>query len=139
MPASAFVDTNVLLYAISTTPAEATKRAQARKVLGTDGWGVSVQVLQEFFVNATRAPNPAMENAAAEAAIKELMQRPLVSNTPQLLLDALRLRSRFGLSFWDASIVAAARQSGAPVLYSEDLNDGQDYDGVTVVNPFAAN
>jgi predicted nucleic acid-binding protein len=61
---------------------------------------------------------------------------PMVENTRELMCDALEIQQRFQLSFWDANIVAAARQSGAKELWTEDLNDGQDYGGVRVVNPF---
>jgi predicted nucleic acid-binding protein len=136
MNADAFVDTNVLLYAVSTDTNEAGKRAQARQVLGAPGWGLSVQVLQEFYVNVVRPARGAMTHGDALAAIRELLRRPTVPTDAALLMDALRLKDRFQISYWDAAIVAAARALGAGVLYSEDLNHGQDYDGVKVVNPF---
>ena len=70
------------------------------------------------------------------ALIRQLMRRPLVATDSGLLLDALGLKQRFQLSYWDAAIIAAAKALGASVLYSEDLNHGQDYGGVTVENPF---
>lgn len=135
---ASFIDTNVLLYAISTDPAEAGKKQVARTLLSGGGWGLSVQVLQEFYVNATRAPRPAMTHEAAEAAIRQLSLRPVAVNDIPLLLETLRIKARHRLSYWDAAVVAAARRLGASVLYSEDLIDGQDYGGVKVVNPFAA-
>ena len=136
MRADAFVDTNILLYAISTAPQESAKKQQARAILAEPGWGLSVQVLQEFYVNATRPPRPAMRHEDAEAAIRELLLRPLIGCDADLLLDALRLRSHYQLSYWDAAIIAAALRLGASVLYSEDLQDGQKFDGVRVRNPF---
>jgi predicted nucleic acid-binding protein len=138
MRADAFVDTNVLLYAISTAPGEAARRERARGLLAGDGWGLSVQVLQEFYVNATRGPDAPMDHGLAQAAIRQLLLRPVIVTDPDVLLDALWLKARFGLAYWDAAIVAGARRLGARVLFSEDLSDGQDYDGVTVVNPFRA-
>jgi len=137
MPAS-LIDTNVLLYAISTDPAEVEKKQAARELLSGGDWGLSVQVLQEFYVNATRAPRPAMTHADAEAAIRQLILRPVVENDVALMLEALRTQARYRLSYWDAAVVAAAKRLGASVLYSEDLNDGQDYGGVKVINPFMA-
>ncbi|MCP5277286.1 MAG: PIN domain-containing protein [Thiobacillus sp.] len=137
MPAS-FVDTNILLYAISTDPAEALKKRVARDILAGSGWGLSVQVLQEFFVNATRGSAPAMTHEDAESAIRQLALRPMVENDVALMLEALRVKARYRIAYWDAAIVAAATRLGATVLYSEDLGDGQDYGGVKAVNPFGA-
>lgn len=136
MSADAFVDTNVLLYSVSTVDEEADKRATARRLLARSGWGLSVQVLQEFYVNVTRPPRCAMTHADALAAIRQMLRRPTVSVDSGLLLEGLRLKDRYLISYWDAAIVAAARALGAGVLYSEDLSHGQDYDGVRVVNPF---
>lgn len=136
MRADAFVDTNILLYAISTAPEEAARKQRAREILAQPDWGLSIQVLQEFYVNATRPPQLAMRHEDAEAAIRQLLLRPVADNNAALLLDALRLKARYQLSYWDAAIVAAAVQLGASVLYSEDLQDGQEIEGVTVVNPF---
>ncbi len=138
MRVDAFIDTNVLLYAVSTDAAEAAKRAQAREILSGLGWGLSVQVLQEFYVNVVRPPRGAMTHADAAAAIRQFLRHPTVASDAGLLLDALRLKERFQIAYWDAAIIAAARVLGASVLYSEDLNHGQDYDGVKVTNPFLA-
>lgn len=136
MPA-ALLDTNVLLYAISSSPDEADKRHIARELLSGADWGLSIQVLQEFYVNATRGAAPAMSHALAEAAIRQFLLRPLAINDAALILNALDIKQRYQLSFWDAAIIAAARVLGAGVVYSEDLNHGQDYAGVRVVNPFS--
>jgi predicted nucleic acid-binding protein len=136
MAVDAFVDTNVLLYSVSSSEDEAGKRATARQVLAGSGWGLSVQVLQEFYVNLVRPPRCAMSHADAVAAIRELLRRPTVATDVPLVLEGLRLKERFQLSYWDAAIIAAARALGAGTLYSEDLSHGQDYDGVRVVNPF---
>jgi len=136
MTADAFVDTNILLYAVSADPAEAGKREAARKLLAGTAWGLSVQVLQEFYVNVVRPPVCAMSHADAVTAIRELLRRPTVPTDAALVLEALRLKERYQISYWDAAIVAAARALGAGTLYSEDLSHGQDYDGVRVVSPF---
>jgi predicted nucleic acid-binding protein len=136
MRAGAFVDTNILLSAISTDPEEAAKKQRARDILAQPDWGLSIQVLQEFYVNATRPPQPAMRHEDAEAAIRQLLLHPTVDTHAALLLDALRLKARYQLSCWDAAIVAAAMQIGAATLYSEDLQDGQEFEGVKIVNPF---
>jgi predicted nucleic acid-binding protein len=135
MPAEAFIDTNILLYAASTDPGEADKRARAREVLAGVGWGLSVQVLQELYVNLVRPSRCAMSHEDAVALIRQLVRRPVVATDTALVLAALDVKQRYQLSYWDAAIIAAARALGASVLYSEDLNHGQDYGGVWVENP----
>lgn len=116
-----------------TKPASNSRRARFwRSRIG----GVSIQVLQAFYVNATRLPQPAMQHEDAEAAIVQLLLRPVADGNAALLREALRLKARYQLSYWDAAIVAAALQLGASVLYSEDLQAGQVFEGVRVVNPF---
>lgn len=105
-------------------------------MLAAPGWGLSVQVLQEFYVNVVRPPLCAMTHTDAVAAIHQLLRRPTVLTDAALVLDGLRLKERYQLSYRDAAIVAAARALGAGTLCSEDLNHGQEYDGVRVVNPF---
>jgi predicted nucleic acid-binding protein len=136
MPAESFVDTNILLYAASTDPGEADKRKRAREILAGADWGLSVQVLQELYINLIRPSRRAMSHDDAVALIRQLMRRPVVSTDSGLVLDALGLKQRFQLAYWDAAIIAAAKALGASVLYSEDLNHGQDYGGVRVENPF---
>lgn len=136
MRADAFVDTNILLYAISSAPDEAAKKQRAREILALPDWGISIQVLQEFYVNATRPPQPAMRHEDAEAAIQQLLLRPVADSNAELLLEALRLKARYQLSYWDAAIVAAAMQLGVSTLYSEDLQNGQEFEGVKIVSPF---
>lgn len=135
MPDS-LLDTNILLYAISTDAAEADKKRVARELLAGENWGLCVQVLQEFYVNATRPERPAMSHEAAVAAIREFLLRPTAVNDQAMLLDALEIKARNQISYWDAAIIAAARRLGASILYSEDLNDGQNIAGIKVVNPF---
>jgi predicted nucleic acid-binding protein len=108
-------------------------------LLLTERWGWSVQVAAEFFVNATSPKRPFRLAAADAAALVEAwVAFPTLELSPALFRAAFDLHQRFQLSYWDAAIMAAARQMGCHTVFSEDLNDGQDYDGVTVVNPFAA-
>jgi predicted nucleic acid-binding protein len=140
MLASYFLDTNILLYAISTSEAEATKKTIARDLLAGNNWSVSVQVLQEFYVNAIKARRPsdsaAMTAQEAADAVRRFTAYPVVANTDTLLIKAIDLSQRFQISFWDAAVVAAAIASGAKTLYTEDLNHGQTYETITVINPF---
>ena len=136
MSASVFLDTNILLYAISSAPDERDKKVIARDLLARDDYGLSVQVLQEFYVNATRAPKPALTHQAAVEAIGELARAPVVALDMPLMERALHLKSRYRLSYWDAAIVAAAKALGVSTIYSEDLSHRQLYDDVRVENPF---
>ena len=138
MNAMRFLDTNVLLYAISQAPAEARKTVCALALLDADDLALSVQVLQEFYVQATRSTKPNRIPHEQAVALIEAWQRFRVQElTIPILLAALWTKARYQLSYWDAAIIEAARAAGCRELYSEDLNAGQDYDGVRVVNPFA--
>lgn len=139
MIAEAFVDTNVLLYTIDEDPASAPKRLRAQHLLLSERWGWSVQVAAEFFVNATSPKRPfRLASADALSLLETWFQYPIAGLTVDVVRGAIELHRRSRLSYWDAAIIAAAKQMGCTVLYSEDLNAGQNYDGVTVVNPFAA-
>ena len=132
-----FVDTNVWLYAISRAPDEADKARVADLVLAERDLGLSVQVLQEFYVQATRPTRAdALSHRQALDLVISFSRFPVQPTTVALATAAMATRDRFGLSYWDAAIVEAARALGCDRVLSEDLNDGQDYDGVRVVNPF---
>jgi predicted nucleic acid-binding protein len=133
-----FVDTNVLLYTVSTTRAEAAKRGIARELLDRGDVAVSVQVLQEFYVQATRSTRPdPLQHEQAVALIEAWCRFPVQETTLGLVRAALDTSARHRISYWDATIVEAARLAGCRVLLSEDLSDGHDFNGVRVENPFA--
>lgn len=132
-----FADTNVLLYSVSTVPEEADKTRKAQALLASRDIGLSVQVLQEFYVQATRASRAEpLTHDEAMGFIRAWRRFPTQELTLAVMDDALALKARFQVSYWDAEIIAAARASGCTEVLSEDLNDGQDYGGVRVVNPF---
>jgi predicted nucleic acid-binding protein len=132
-----FVDTNVLLYSVSTAREEKAKRVAARRLLDEDDLALSVQVLQEFYVQATRSTKPdRLTHDQASSLVEAFLRFPVHELTRPLLLASLEARKRYAISYWDAAIVEAARTLGCATVLSEDLNDGQDYDGVTVENPF---
>jgi predicted nucleic acid-binding protein len=135
---TAFVDTNVLLYAVSTNPAEADKRNAARAVLMAGDYEFSVQVAQEFFVNATGKFKPPLRSADAMEFLRAVSPAAVVALDYALFEEAVQIQERFKISYWDSAIVAAAKRARCDTLYSEDLADGQTYDGIRVVNPFRA-
>jgi predicted nucleic acid-binding protein len=132
-----FVDTNVLLYAISRDPAEQDKAKRANDILAGRDLALSVQVLQEFYVQATRASRPdPITHRQAVRLIESFRRYPVQDVTSAILMAALDTRKRFQLSYWDSAIIEASRAMGCAEVLSEDLSDGQDYAGVRVINPF---
>ena len=134
-----FLDTNVILYAYSTDASEYDKRDIARSILTQADWIISAQVLQEFYSNATRPKRGTialMTHADAQAAVHGLARFATVALDAALIQQAIALRAQHQVSYWDAAIVAATLRSGARELLTEDLNAGQVFDGVTIVNPF---
>ena len=132
-----FVDTNVLLYAVSSEAEERRKADLANDILASRDLALSVQVLQEFYVQATRAsrPDPLSHRQAAEL-VESFLRFPVQAVSVDVMRAAVAARDPFDISYWDAAILEAARALGCAVVLSEDLNDGQDYAGVRVENPF---
>lgn len=132
-----FVDTNVLLYAVSTLPDEAAKAAKAQAILADRDLALSVQVLQEFYVQATRKSRPEpLTHDEALGFIHSWRRFFTLEISLEILDDALAIKSRYQLSYWDSAIIAAAKASNCNEVLSEDMGNGQDYAGVKVVNPF---
>jgi predicted nucleic acid-binding protein len=135
---SSFVDTNILVYAEDRTVK--IKHELARDLvleLWEERTGVlSIQVLQEFYVTATRKLKKPLSPAKAQEIVHEYLTWTVIENTGRLLTAALELHKNAQLSFWDAMVVQAAIEAGCDKLYSEDLNSGQRFGPVLVVNPF---
>lgn len=131
-------DTNILLYAVSDIPSESAKRARAAEILGDRGnVALSVQVLAEFYHQATRPSRPnRLNHDEAMMFIDRLAAIPLQPVTDEVFRLGAELCHRYGISYWDAAIIAAAATLSCDAVYSEDLNDQQDYGGVRVINPF---
>lgn len=136
MTATVFVDTNVLIYALDDGDPDKQRMAQRwRAELWKSRCGrTSYQVLQEFYVKVMQKRIAAERQARDE--VRDLLTWQPVSATPALLEGAWKMRDRFKLSFWDALIVAAAKQASCPYLLTEDLQSDQNLDGVRVLNPF---
>ncbi len=135
-----FLDTNILLYAFDTSAVEKRPRALdvIREVWRVGNGCVSVQVLQEFYVNATRKLQHPLSVDTARRIVASLSRWEVHTPDADGVLSAIDLHGRAQLSFWDAMVVTSAHAMGCELLYSEDLNAGQSIGGVTVVNPFAA-
>ncbi|GMV02226.1 MAG: hypothetical protein AMXMBFR52_18820 [Burkholderiales bacterium] len=137
MNAEMFVDTNLLYYA--NTDSQDPRHVWARELV-EPLWSepgkaaISVQVLQELHVNLVRKAG--LDASAAWRRVNPYLAWKVLDNDRLLLMAAIDVQMRWKLSFWDSLIVAAAQRSGAPLLWSEDLSDGQRYGDVQVVNPF---
>jgi predicted nucleic acid-binding protein len=131
-----FLDTNILLYAASRNPADLAKKKIATELMAEARFGLSAQVLQEFYTVATRKAQFGMAPPLALEWIENLEEFPCLALDVGLVKTAAEASARHRISYWDGAILAAARALGAPVLYSEDLSHGQNYDGVQVRNPF---
>jgi predicted nucleic acid-binding protein len=132
-----FADTNVLLYAISGDPQEQDKARRANEILAARDLALSIQVLQEFYVQATRDSRPdRLTHEQAVKLVKAFLRFPVANITADVMLAAMATRDRFGISYWDGAILEAGRSLGCDIVLSEDLSDGEDYAGIRVENPF---
>lgn len=136
MIAPVFVDTNVLIYALDKGDP---KKSQAARAWRTELWKsrcgrISFQVLQEFYVKVIQKWPAARDDARAE--VRDLLAWGPLPVDGEMLERSWRVQDRYLLSFWDALIVAAAQMTFCRYLLTEDLQSGQDLDGIVVVNPF---
>jgi len=135
-----FVDTNILMYAHDRSAGA--KHERARTVV-EELWRarsgiVSTQVLQELCINLRRKAGRPIDLEKVREIVTDYLAWNVYVNTGESVLDALRIEERYQVSFWDALVLHAAEASGAAVLFSEDLSDGQMYGTVRVVNPLAS-
>ena len=138
MPDRAFIDTNVLVYSYDSRDPEKQSRAQELLAGGIENETVviSAQVLGEFFnVVTRRIPNP-LSVEEAEGVIDLVSILPVVGIDISLVRRAIATHRRYGIAYWDSLIIAAAERAACTHVLSEDLNSGQSYHGITVVNPF---
>jgi predicted nucleic acid-binding protein len=134
-----FVDTNVLVYAFDKSPTPKKRIAQRlmHELMEEDRLRVSTQILQELFVTLTRKVSQCCSSAEALTVLEDLSAWPLMTVDYAAIRAAIGLAGQAQFSFWDALVVVAAARTGAAVLYTEDLNDGQEILGVRISNPFA--
>ncbi|MGH8092978.1 MAG: PIN domain-containing protein [Chthoniobacterales bacterium] len=136
MPVEAFIDTNVIVYSVSSHPSERENREKARALLSRVDFGTSAQVLAEFYVVATRKIVVPLSESHALQVIAQLVRLPVIPIDAELVLEAIALKREHRISYWDAAIIAAAHRLGAGIVYSEDLAHGRDYGPVRVIDPF---
>jgi predicted nucleic acid-binding protein len=136
MTVSAFLDSNILVYAVDTDPEEAAKRSRARELIREDRFGTSAQVVQEFYSVVTRKIAVPLAPPLAARWVDRLLRMPFVPTDAVLIKTALIRAHAYQISYWDGAILSAAEVLGATTVYSEDLSHGQLYGSVQVVNPF---
>jgi len=133
-----FVDTNILIY--SYDQSSQAKRQRARQImerLWRERNGcLSVQVMQEFLVTVTQKVPVPLSVEEAEEILEDLSKWDYHVPDAEDIMEAIKIQKRYRISFWDANIINSALQSGCQIIWSEDLNCGQDYHGVEVRNPF---
>src|SRR6202050_5669892 len=137
MSARTFIDTNILIYAHD---ADAGAKQQIARTVLRDPWGdrtgvLSVQVLQEFYVNVTRKIAPPLLKDLARLVVSSYAIW-CTDTTPTEIASAFRIEDESRIGFWDALLVSAASKSGATRILSEDLNAGQMIAGILIENPF---
>jgi predicted nucleic acid-binding protein len=130
-----FLDTNVLFYAASANPTEPKKKTKAIDLLASN-FATSAQVIQEFYTAITRKSDKPLGPIEALAWIERLERQPCSSVDIPLIKIAIAISQRYRINYWDSAILAAAERLGAPIVYTEDLDHGQSYGPVRVVNPF---
>ena len=135
-----FVDTNVLVYAFDkgSSPKKRVAQRLMDELMEQNRLRVSTQVLQELFVTLTRKVSQPCSSAKALAVLDDLTAWPFLVIDYAAIRAAAGLAGQAKLSFWDALVVVATSRTGSTVLYTEDLNDGQEIFGVRISNPFAA-
>ena len=138
MSVDCFLDTNVLVYAAAGRGAEEAKRQRALELIENEDFGLSAQVLQEFYVTVTRKIERGLSAERALEWIEQLEAFPCLAIDNALVKIAAEISERYQISYWDGAIIAAAEALGAETLYSEDLNHGQKYGSVQVRDPFRA-
>lgn len=132
-----FVDTNVLLYAVSTAEEERERRRHALALLEAEDLALSVQVLQEFYVQAThRSRASRLSHDQAVALVESWLRFRVQETSLAVLRNAMATAARWQVSYWDAAVIEAARAADCSTLLTEDLQAGMDFAGVRVVNPF---
>ncbi len=136
-----FVDTNILVYARDSGQLDKQRVAAIwLSVLWANRGGrISMQVLQEYYAVVTARLKPGLPVVQAREDVRNLcLWEPVIMDAP-LLEAAWRYADRYGFSWWDAQIVAAAKRADCSLLMSEDMQCGLDIDGMQIMNPFAAN
>ena len=138
MSGKIFLDTNVLIYAHDRKAGAKGARALeiTRELWDKQNGVLSTQVLQELYIGLRRKVSSPLSAEEAEQVLVDYFVWEIFTNNRESVIRAVQLETRYRISFWDALILQAAESSGCTLVYSEDLNSGQSYGAVRVLNPF---
>ena len=136
MIADCFFDTNVLIYAAIGHRSEPEKYRRAVELVETVNYSTSAQVLQEFYVNVVKHADIPLTPAKAAEWVAAISLKPCQEVDSGIVMRGIENAMRYQMSYWDGAIVAAAERLAVPTLFTEDLNHGQLYGTVRVINPF---
>jgi predicted nucleic acid-binding protein len=133
-----FVDSNIIVYAYDVSAGDKNKIA---KDILVELWNnlrgvISTQVVQELFVALTKKIPKPLDAESAKIIVSDLLKWDVIINDGESILEAIAIHLKHKYSFWDSMIIEAALQSGADLLLSENLANGQIIDGLTIKNPF---
>ena len=133
-----FVDTNIIIYAFDISTGEKHQKALTlvQNLWENENGCISIQVLQEFYVNATKMAPNTLDPSKAATTIRDLCNWKVHRPAAEDVLAAITIQQKYHISFWDALIIRSAQETNCETVWSEDLSHGQNYDGVRVVNPF---
>jgi predicted nucleic acid-binding protein len=131
-----FFDTNIFVYAVSAAEEDQEKRRIARSLLADEEFALSLQVVQEFINTCLNKVRLGQSREAIAETVELLLAYPCLGSSHRLIRHAFTLQGRYQISYWDAAILAAAAELGCTKLCTEDLNHGQTYESVQVINPF---
>lgn len=136
MRVECFLDTNILVYAAAAEKGEQHKRRTALRLIDQTDFGLSAQVMQEFYVTVVRKARIPLTPVQALEWLEQFRIFPCAEIDANLVMIAVEVSERYQISYWDGAILAAAESLEAPIVYSEDLNHEQMYGSVRVLNPF---
>ena len=133
-----FVDTNILVYAhdVSAGVKHTVAKQRIQELWEIKSGCLSIQVLQEFYVTVTQKVPNQIDNATAIEIIRSLSYWNVHEPSIDDIINAIDIQIRYQVSFWDAMILQSALQLECDLLWSEDLNPGQVYQGIKLINPF---
>lgn len=136
MIAECLLDTNILVYAVDSASVNSEKNATALELIEKADFGLSTQIMQEFYVTVTRKFKKPLSSETAALFLEHLNAFPIIPIDYKIVTEGIRNSIEHHISYWDGAVLAAAERLKARILYSEDLNHGQLYGTIEVINPF---
>lgn len=131
-----FIDTNILVYALDNRDNDKMNKARniLRKVIYENKAVISAQVINEFYVAATKKLS--IDKNLIKTIVHNFKNMEIIASDLQLTENAIKISIESQISFWDSLIIAAAEKANCKLIISEDLNSGQKYQDISLINPF---